>query len=166
MAKKLYGDNDILQFRTKYNKPVRIALMSGHVTIIGKEWKPIHKRFWSEAYRHGCISEDMMFGSNMVVEEAKVSAQENKRSIIKAAMKKILRDADPKKLKKDGKPNAIAVGKLTGFMVTTQDILSIYDEIATELNGDVQEEIVENTEEVNIEFKEADEFSNESYEEL
>ena len=47
------------KFRSRTGTPVRIALTSGHVCIIGSEWQDVREIFHSAAYAAGCVSDDM-----------------------------------------------------------------------------------------------------------
>jgi len=41
------------------SEDLRVVTMSGHITIIGQEYKELPEFFWSEAYSQGALSEDM-----------------------------------------------------------------------------------------------------------
>lgn len=48
------------KFKSASTKPRRVALLSGHVFMIGNEWVDIPDFAWQEAYVQGCVSEDMV----------------------------------------------------------------------------------------------------------
>lgn len=49
-----------MKFKSLTNEPVRISMISGHITIVGTEFAELHERFHKDAYSLGCISEDML----------------------------------------------------------------------------------------------------------
>lgn len=49
------------KFKSVSGEDVRIALMSGHVFIIGKEWQTLPEYAHADAYANKCISDDMLF---------------------------------------------------------------------------------------------------------
>ncbi len=59
------------RFKSVDGTDKRIALLSGHVFIVGKDWCPLPELAHSSAYANQCISEDMVY--HKAVEEVVVN---------------------------------------------------------------------------------------------
>ncbi len=81
----------------KFRSPgseIRIATLSGHVMLLGKEFRDVPEFLWADAYSLGAQSEDMKIESvSTFIEEKKQEAatkEAAEREVIKNKMRKIL----------------------------------------------------------------------------
>ncbi len=95
---------------------VRIALLSGHITIIDGDWAPLHKRFWPEAFAKGCISEEMY--ENI----SKMDSPNERPNVLKVidAIKGMVEGGDAENFTSDGVPNANILSTVCGFDVSQE----------------------------------------------
>jgi hypothetical protein len=85
------------RFKSADGSEVRVALETGHVTIIGNEWTELHERFHSQAYANGCISEDMAKLAEIKLNKETVNKIETvalKKEKIKGAIQQLLEEFD------------------------------------------------------------------------
>jgi len=73
------------------NDDLRIASLTGHVMILGKEWRDVPEFLWADAYSLGAQAEDMKIESvSTFIEEKKQEAIEKEateRELIKTKMR-------------------------------------------------------------------------------
>lgn len=118
------------RFRSASGKDVRIALTSGHIVIIGKKWITLAEHLHAEAYKHGCISDDMDAFKEMKNNEVSF-ALANKKVAEKDRLIEIITDlvekGDPKDFLKSGKVDAGALTREYGKMVTASTRDAMWD---------------------------------------
>lgn len=99
------------KFRSASGSEVRVAMLSGHVTIIGSEWTPLSEIFWKDAYANGCVSEDMdVFRDIEKLQDAgvidKVQALQNLKERVRSAVDKCLTEGNPENFTASKGPKA------------------------------------------------------------
>jgi hypothetical protein len=99
------------KFRSASGTPVRLALLSGHVTTVGEEWASLQEVFWKDAYANGCVSEDMdVFKDIERLQDAgvvdKVQALQNLRDRVRTAVDKCLEEGNPENFTANKGPKA------------------------------------------------------------
>ena len=112
-----------MKFKSLTNKPVRIALLTGHVTTVGIEFKELNERFHRDAYALGCISEDMMRSAAAEAIPAKMAENivrtHSKAKRLAEVIGNWVDGNDLKHFSKStGKPNAMALSDALGEQVS------------------------------------------------
>lgn len=118
---------DTKKFCSPSGAQIRIALTSGHITIIGKEWTEVHKRFWPQALAKGCISEDMYDQVKNLDKPDKVVPDVTK---VIDAIDIIVKEGDVEKFDGD-KPNAVVLSAMVGFEVNEEMLNNAWDTYKT-----------------------------------
>lgn len=118
---------------------IRIALTSGHVTVIDKDWIDLHEMFWSEAYARGCMSEDMLGTAPPIpqiippTKEAPQSLSETDRNdLIEMAMKEVIGRGNPEDLTAQGKIRTNRLLEILGFEPTSDERDAIQEKVMAE----------------------------------
>lgn len=110
------------RFKSTTGEPVRIAMIDGHVTIVGTDWTDIHERFHTQAYAGGCISEDMIKNSAVNdIDPSVVNVMNNvalQKNEVADAIRKLVRDNDLEAFDSKGKPKSTVISTMVGFRVT------------------------------------------------
>ena len=112
--------------------PIRVALTSGHVAIIGLKLAELSEQFWAEAYALGAISGDMEGSS--VAEKAKAKEEEIKANALKEKeeLTEVLKGlfSDPQgSLDKNGLPLTRKVSARLGRTINRPQMLKIWEEL-------------------------------------
>lgn len=127
------------RFRSPHEKEVRVALTSGHVAIIGTEWKPLHPRFHSEAYANRCVSEDMLesreYEKNRDA-QGRSKRYEAERKAAKTAIYDMLEKNRVEDFNKsDGKPKTNVLNQLSGLQFNNAERDVVWQEVLDELDN-------------------------------
>lgn len=99
------------KFRSRNGEPVRVALLSSQVAIVGAEWRDLPEIFHSAAYSAGCISDDMVVNeaSKQVVESGlldKVSENAMLEAEVRGAIQKAIDENNIGAFTKNNGPKA------------------------------------------------------------
>lgn len=128
-------------FKSKSGEKIRIASTSGHVVIVGKEFRPLPEYLQKQALAEGCIPKSLY---DELREEVKAELsgvisnptnqgqppQEDRNSAILKALEQIHKEEasgktetpEGNKLTHQGKPVMAAVSEYAGFKVKTADV--------------------------------------------
>jgi hypothetical protein len=126
------------KFRSASGTDVRLALLSGHVTIVGNEWVDLQEVFWRDAYANGCVSNDMEVFKNIdQLQEAgvidKLQALTELKGKVRAAIDKCLADGDPENFTANKGPKAAYLNAEVGAVVPANVREEMWNEYV--LNG-------------------------------
>lgn len=132
-----------LQFRypkAAHNGDKRIALQSGHVTIIGQDWKWLHPRFHAKARAAGCVA----YGDQATDPSVKDgnapgsigAAQASREGRIAAALKEMLVREVKGDFTRDGSPNTNVVSALIQGNASKAEIMAVWATLKDEAGDD------------------------------
>ena len=143
--------NKTKKFRSASGTPVRVALLTGHITTVGNEWASLTEVFWRDAYANGCVSEDMdVFKDIEKLQDAgvidKVQALQALREKVRTAVDKCLTEGDPENFTTNNGPKAQYLNKEVGETVPPQVREEIWGEYVA--NGASVPETVKKEEEL------------------
>lgn len=113
-----------MKFKAPGDKPVHLALTSGHTAIVGIEDTELEARFHREAIAHGCIphgaaEEEPMEGGTSF----------DRKRVITEAMNAMLDGAEEGDFTADGKPDTRKLSARVGFTVDRHERDSVFAEI-------------------------------------
>lgn len=127
--------------RKKFKAPngsddIRVALDSGHITIIGREYIDLPEFFWGEAYRLGAISEDMTDSKTFEEAVAEKAAQVRKEEaefyqLLKEKLRTIY-DSPNGNVDRNGNPLYRRVVSLVKKAVKKEMIMKAWDQVKAE----------------------------------
>ena len=143
------------RFKSVDGKDKRIALLSGHVFIVGKDWCPLPELAHSAAYATQCISEDMVFHKAVeekvtnpempeALQETKIDSDllEEKAKGLALAKKDVydflktaVEDSTPGVFSKNGKVMVMVVQKKMGVSTPTSVIQEAWAELKNDLEN-------------------------------
>jgi hypothetical protein len=140
-----------MKFRCPNNTPIRVASTSGHVAIVGPEFRELPESLHAEALTKGCICDQQIVQAvdptadpYSKVAGANAVATGGERALIKAALKQMLldrienphspRDADDvdPRFTPDKLPQVEYVSKIAGIAVSKSDVLAVWKELQDE----------------------------------
>lgn len=114
-----------LMFRSSTDKPVRVALLTGHVAVIGPEERELEPRFHAGALAAGCITNEMQtLPGKDELAEPKPDASDD--DLIRGALEAMLEGNEPGHFTASGHPDLRAVRKLGGKNFSKDAILSVW----------------------------------------
>lgn len=111
-----------MKFKVLKGPDVRIALLTGHVAIVGKEFEELDERFHKEAYASMCISEDMLKGqvSELHTHQAAAIVKMNtSKDRILEAIDTLVQSNNLKAFNAAGVPKAPELTKIIGKSVSS-----------------------------------------------
>lgn len=100
-----------MRFKAPGDKPVHIALVTGHTALIGPEYEDLDPRFHREAIAQGCIP----FGTSS--EQPAEGASFDRRQVILDTINAMLDGASEGDFTADGKPDLRKLSARVGFSV-------------------------------------------------
>lgn len=104
------------KFRSPNSFVRRIALLSGHIYLVGMEYQELPDFAWSEAYRAGCVSEDMAVNSNVPPDLLKALSDEaGEMDAIKEVLLVAIENSVHDAFKKSGEPNLVWLRNKLGY---------------------------------------------------
>jgi len=114
-------------FKSADDTEKRIALTSGHVYLIGREWIKIPEFAWSDCYAAGCHSEDM-FTSKMIPEVVAntMGTVAQRKNTIRGILERWIEENDQSKFNKAGNPNTVQLQKEIPFKVTKAETMEVW----------------------------------------
>ena len=118
-----------MQFRSPHGDDIRIALTSGHVAIVGGEWRELPELFHYDAVLNGCERSDQppMPGKVDVVADPNAMNRiaDHDSAYREALATMVMRDV-ASDFTKDHLPNVNAVSRLCGFSAKKEDVLRVF----------------------------------------
>lgn len=132
----------------KFRHPngVRLALTTGHVTIVGPEWRLLLEMFHREALANGCECDQRTIRTTTHVPAASPQAvkQVDERDAIRTAIIKMLERASDPTFGSDftaaGTPNINTLAGLCGFRVDKDSALTVWGEMQAEADAEAEKE--------------------------
>lgn len=139
-----------MKFRCPNNTPIRVASTSGHVAIVGTEFRELPPSLHAEALAKGCICDQQVVQAVDPTRDpygppaANAMQTGGERALIKAALKQMLLDRaenphvpregeleDPR-FTPDNLPRVEYVSQLTGITADKGDVLAMWHELQLE----------------------------------
>lgn len=113
---------------------IRVALLSGHTEIIGREWQEIHPMFQSEAMAKGCQCDAPYYEQQTRIEgtpEA-MNRQFTVDDLYRKTLTEMLARSEEGDFTVDDLPNITVVSSLAGFGARKEDVLRVFREMQAE----------------------------------
>jgi hypothetical protein len=104
-----------MKFFPPEDKPVQIALTTGHIAIVEPTGTDLHPNFHREAIALGCMPEGI---ERAIPQEGKAF---DKMSAIVEAMQAMVEAPSEEDFTADGKPKTDAVSRIVGFTVSREE---------------------------------------------
>lgn len=119
-----------MKFRSRDEKVRRITDPSGHVALVGHDWRELPEFLHNAALEAGCISSDQ--AKTFGVSAARVPARFDENitlEMVKNAMKEMLSSNDDANFTTSGMPSKAVLNKMCGGRVAAE----LYDQAFAEL---------------------------------
>lgn len=130
-----------LMFRSPTDVPVRVALLSGQVALVGPEWRELPENMHADAVAQGCLRDNMLVSPPVVRPAAAAGAGgriADADGAYRVALTTMIERDEEGDFTKDALPNINAVSKLCGFSARKEDVLRVFREMKAESGvGDV-----------------------------
>lgn len=111
-------------FKSASGEPVRLALLSGHIAVVGNEWIQLDERFHSSAYASGCISNDMALNNEISINQRTVEILDKvaqKKEKILGAMRTLVEDYNSDNFTTGNKPKTSLLTEMIGERVMNNE---------------------------------------------
>jgi hypothetical protein len=132
----------MLRMRSPTNDPVRVALTSGHVIVIGPEPREVEPRFVREALAEGAIPEgvDPTLLSPPAQKVEPPASDLDRDEQIRVVLRAMLADRDAKpgsdEFTAGGLPSVPAVNKRLGWRAAREDVYRLWQDVDPSADGD------------------------------
>lgn len=116
-------------FRSPTNKPIRIALTSGHTATVGPEWRELPVLFHHHAMTSGCERSDNSVVPELTEVEPGPDAMNrvvDHDTAYRNALTAMIERDEEGDFTRDSLPNTNAVSKLCGFSARKEDVLRVF----------------------------------------
>ncbi len=127
-----------MRFRSPTSTPVRVALTTGHVLLIGPELTEVPDFMVREAVANGAIPEGVSPELMQLKSEAGTDASITAR--IREALQTMLAERDtkegPDEFTANGLPSVSAVSRRVGQKVSKEEVLAVWAEVNGDGDGD------------------------------
>lgn len=117
-----------MKFRSPTDTPIRVALTSGHVKLIGPELIELEPRFVKDAVAAGAIPEGVP--QSLMETQESPSDQLSRNEQIKKTLLEMLDSSEPDEFTGNGLPSVPAVSKRVGYKVAREEVYPIWDTVA------------------------------------
>lgn len=128
-----------MKFRSPTDNPIRVALLSGHTAIIGREWRELDPIFHRDALALGAQADATEIQNPSVkvaASEAGLAKVTDAESEIRKALIAMLeRDQEGDFVASTGLPNLKALEKEVGFRPDKEQVYALYREMTAEAAG-------------------------------
>lgn len=120
-----------MYFRSHTGQPIRLALLSGHVTIVGPEWRELSQIFHQAAFQAGCERSDQPPPPAQLKRDDGRSMGDHDAAY-RAALVTMLSRNEEGDFTRDSLPNTNTVSGLCGFSARKEDVLRVFREMKEE----------------------------------
>lgn len=114
-----------MRFKSPTDKPIYLALTTGHTCTVGPEYAEIEDRFHRLAVVQGAIPEGTEH-----VQVAPAAEALTRQDVLLAMVRRMIDEALPSDFTNDGKVNANALSARVGFTVSSSERDAAWDQLA------------------------------------
>lgn len=119
-----------MRLKSPTEKPVHIALLSGHAITIGPEARDVPVMFRRDALAKGCLPEGVSAAELNAVEQA--PTEKDKPALLDAAIKTMLEGNNQDDFTGAGLPNRKKISAIVGWNVTAEDLTAAWQKVEAE----------------------------------
>ena len=129
--------SNMKQYRSRDGDVKRVVTSSGHVALVGPDWKPLPPIYHNAALRSGCECDAKTIVENTAKVENSATAEKapNAEVLIERALKTMLERDQQGDFNQAGEPLVGAVAKLAGFNVRRADITPVWRRLQAEADA-------------------------------
>lgn len=127
----------------RHNLGVRLSLVSGHVTFVGPDWRPLHERFHTEALSKGCECDQSTIRTRTLqpaVAGANAVTPLNEHVAIRAALIRMLQRNGVDDFNHDNMPNLEVLAAECGFRIDKGMALAVWHELEQEAREEQEQQ--------------------------
>lgn len=133
-----------MKFRSPGDEPLHVALTSGHTIVIPPEGVDVPVVFRKEAIAKGAepVADDgasMAPAASNAQEKTAASTADNRKELIKTALRSMLNGANEEDFTAQGLPNLKRLQAVAGFQVSRTEADSAWEEVKTEADQSSQD---------------------------
>ena len=127
-----------MKFRSRTaGKVQRLASITGHIILIGDDFVEVPEHMEADAYAQGCVSEALYNSIKSEMEQttaqqALASNSDDRLTIIKTAIHSMMDSSEEGLFTAQGLPNLKILSARCGFTVSREEVLPVWEEIASE----------------------------------
>jgi hypothetical protein len=125
-----------MQFRSPTSEPIRLALLSGHIAVIGQDWRELPEIFHSHAVKAGAERNDGK-GPPPIMRPVRAGEDAIRGSIdydtaYRDALKTMVTRSAAGDFTGASQPNIKVVSKLVGFSANREEVYRVFKAMKAE----------------------------------
>lgn len=111
-----------MQFKSPTDTPIQVALLSGHCAVVGPEWRDLPPNLHPEAFRLGCISDNMSQTDieSRVIQHTPQATNAEKLAVI---IHEMIAENKPANFTGAGLPHMKTLSAKAGWTVNREDMM-------------------------------------------
>lgn len=111
-----------MRFKSPTDTPVQVVLLSGHCAVIGNEWRELPPILHQEAFRKGCIS-DNMSESDIAARVESATPGRSNHDILVDAIRAMMDAPEPGDVTAADLPNLKKLSARVGWSVNREEMM-------------------------------------------
>lgn len=126
-----------MRFRSRTDEPVRLALLSGHTAVVGRDWRELPPIFHADAYKAGCQAEDSAAVEETTVKPGPDAGNQvvDHDTAYRNALTTMVTRSEEGDFTAASLPNINVVSKLCGFTARKEDVLRVFRQMKEEADA-------------------------------
>lgn len=125
-----------IKFRSPTDKPIHVAILSGHAATIGPQWRELPKILHKAAIAEGAISSNMTREAIDAVVEGASGALDQDVAVKNALVAMLEEKDEPENFTETGTPNIDVLSTRCGFNVERAQMLRVWKALQDETGDD------------------------------
>lgn len=126
-----------MKYRSPTGEDIRVTATTGHVAIVGAEWRELPRVYHQAAIRDGCeVDQGVIPNDRRATVQGAGPQHQEPEAVIERALKTMLERDQAGDFTNDDQPNLKVLGKLAGFAVTRDQVTPIYQKLLDESEED------------------------------
>lgn len=125
-----------MRYKSMSEKKIRIASTSGHIIMVGEEFKEVPEHMEPDARAAGCIAEDVFNKLTSAENVAEPLTADERIDLIVLSIKEMAADNPEGNFTKNGSPNRKILNAKCGFTVTAEEFDVCWSTVKEELTSE------------------------------
>lgn len=127
-----------MKYRSPTGEDIRVTSTTGHVAIVGADWRELPRIYHQAAIREGCEVDQGVIPNDSKAAKVQGAGPQSQppEAVIERALKTMLERDQAGDFTADDQPNLKVLGKLAGFTVTRDQVTPIYQKLVEETGED------------------------------
>lgn len=123
-----------MRLKSPTEKPIHVALTSGHAIVVGPQARDVPQMFRREALAAGCVPEGV--SAEDLDDSPPPAAGKDREAVLVGAIKRMLADDNATDFTASGLPKRNKLSSLAGWNVTAEELTAAWQVIEAEADAE------------------------------